>query len=260
MSLTDAAAPLDQSAINETPVNGMAMAGSAAPVVAPTAAIRVMLVDDHRIMREGLRALLRSANDITVVGEAANGPEAVALLPQLSPDVVVMDLSMPGGGGSDATRIISASKNAPKVLILTMHEEAEYLVPLLELGARGFLTKDAAEQELELAIRTVAAGEVYVRAKVARLLAARIGAFSAEDAEQELRSKFQGLSAREREVLRLVAQGFNGPEIGRTLNITSKSVDTYKARIEKKTGIKHRSDYVKFATAVSRLAGFNSES
>ncbi|MEP6834911.1 MAG: response regulator transcription factor [Gemmatimonas sp.] len=220
--------------------------------------IRVLLVDDHRIVREGLKALLRAADGIEVVGEAASGPDAVKMVEECRPDVVVMDLSMSGGGGSDATRKIAARENAPKILILTMHEETEYLVPLLECGASGFLTKDSAENELEHAIRVVAGGEVYVRPKAARLLAARIGAVNSRDPGRELRTQFQSLSARERDVLRLVAEGFNGPEIGRTLNITAKSVDTYKARIEKKIGIKHRTEYIRFSTAISQLAGFSS--
>ena len=208
-------------------------------------------------MREGLKALLRGARGIEVVGEAASGPAAVDLVAECQPDVVVMDLSMPDGGGSDATRKIASRENPPKILILTMHEETEYLVPLLECGASGFLTKDSAESELELAIRIVAAGEVYVRPKVARLLAARIGAANAQDPDRELREQFQSLSSRERDVLRLVAEGFNGPEIGRALNITAKSVDTYKARIEKKIRIKHRTEYIRFANAINQLAGFN---
>lgn len=216
--------------------------------------IRVILVDDHRIVREGLRALLQLVSDIEVVGEADSGPAAVALAAECIPDVVVMDLSMPGGGGAEATRQLAASVHPPAVLVLTMHDEAEYLVPLLECGARGFLTKDAAELELEDAIRAVAAGEVFVRPSVARLLAAQVGNVTGRSSDDDLRAQYERLSARERDVLHLVAEGYNGPEIGQRLGITAKTVDTYKYRIDEKIGLRHRAAYIKFVSAFSALS------
>ena len=132
--------------------------------------IRVVLADDHALLRAGLKALLRSAPDIVVVGEAASGPGAVQLATTLNPDVVVMDLDMPGGGAA-ATEALAAQESPVRVLILTMHTEEERLLPLLRSGARGYLAKDAADRELVDAIRVVASGEVYVRPAVARLLA-----------------------------------------------------------------------------------------
>ncbi|MEO7360704.1 MAG: response regulator transcription factor, partial [Gemmatimonadaceae bacterium] len=163
--------------------------------------IRVILADDHRIVREGLRALLSLVPDIDVVGEADCGPAAVALARECAPDVVVMDLNMPGGSGADATRQLTSGNNPIAVLVLTMHDEAEYLVTLLECGARGFLTKDAAERELEDAIRSVAAGQVYVRPHVAQLLAAQVGGNGNRSAEDSVRTQYEKLSARERDVL-----------------------------------------------------------
>lgn len=209
--------------------------------------IRVMLVDDHTILREGLRGLLRSAPDIQVVGEASNGAEAIAAVAQCTPDVVVMDLDMPGGDGAAATRELAQLERPPKVLILTMHTEEERLIPLLEGGAIGFLSKDTAEHELVDAIRVVASGEVFVRPTVARLLAANARPRARQSSLDEARARLELLSGRERSVLRYVAEGYSGVEIGRMLGVTPKTVDTYKNRIGQKLGFTHRTDYVRFA-------------
>jgi DNA-binding NarL/FixJ family response regulator len=218
------------------------------------ATIRIILVDDHTVVRQGLHALLRTAPDIVVVGEADSGPAAVKLAAQVAPDVVVMDLDMPGGDGATATRTLAATATPPKVLILTMHAEDEYLIELLQHGARGFLTKEAADRELVDAIRVVAAGDVYVRPTVARLLAARLNPARHRTPADEMREQFETLSDRERTVLRLIATGYNGPEIGEQLGITAKTVDTYKQRIHEKVGLAHRTDYVRFAATIGLLA------
>jgi two-component system, NarL family, response regulator NreC len=207
--------------------------------------IRVALVDDHLVVRSGLKALLRVAPDIVVVGEASSGPEAVALARRVGVDVIVMDLDMDGGDGASATRALAREAPAVRVLILTMHTEQEKLLALLNDGARGYLAKDAAERELLDAIRVVAAGDVYVRPSVARMLAAAI--VPRPKAAESAATRYETLSDRERTVLKLVAEGFNGPEIGAQLDITAKTVDTYKQRIEDKLGLSHRSDYVRFA-------------
>lgn len=213
--------------------------------------IRVVLIDDHTIVRSGLKALLRGAPDIVVVGEASSGAEAVALVTRTSADVVVMDLDMAHGDGATATRALAREAPAARVLILTMHSEQERLLGLLRDGARGYLAKDTAQRDLLDAIRVVASGEVYVRPSVARLLAAAIA--SPPKAADGAASRYESLSDRERSVLRLVAEGFNGPEIGVRLAITAKTVDTYKQRIEDKLGLAHRSDYVRFAVDAGLL-------
>lgn len=215
--------------------------------------IRVMIVDDHTIVRDGLRALLRTVPDIQVVGEASNGVEAVAVARRTAPDVVVMDLDMPGGNGDVATVELSRFDPAPKVLILTMHSEEERLVPLLKDGARGYLAKDCADHDLIDAIRVVASGEFFVRPTVARILAANaIHQRTASPADDQ-RKLFERLSARERAVLRHVAAGYSGVEIARMLGITPKTVDTYKNRIGQKLGFTHRTDYVRFALRLGLL-------
>jgi DNA-binding NarL/FixJ family response regulator len=217
--------------------------------------IRVILVDDHTIVRAGLKALLRSAPDIALVGEAEGGDDAVALAARVSPHVAVMDLDMPRGDGLSATRAMSAMEHPPRVLILTMHSEEARLLEALEAGASGYLMKDAAERELIDAIRAVAAGEVYVRPRVARLLAARVrgsGAGAGAPAPRD-REELAALSERERTVVRMIAEGYNGPEIGRQLGISAKTVDTYKQRVEEKLGLVHRTEYVRFALELDLL-------
>lgn len=206
--------------------------------------IRVIIADDHMLVREGIRLLLRSAPDIAVVGEAENGHAAISLAEQLTPDVLVLDLDMPGGDGASALRSLQESLPDVRVLILTMHAEYERLLPLLESGARGYLSKSAAALDLIEAIRVVAAGDVYVRPAAARVLAAAI---VPQRADETARSRFRSLSERERTILQSVAQGYSGAEIARQLGISSKTVDAYKRRVEDKLGLHHRTDYVRFA-------------
>lgn len=212
----------------------------------PERPIRVLLVDDHTLLRTALKSLLqRSGSEIVVIGEASGGREAVELAHRLHPDVVVMDLDMPAGDGLTATRALIDSGDETRVLILTMHTEQEQLLPLLRAGARGFLVKDAAERELLDAIRVVMSGDVYLRPAVARALAQSAAPAPIEG--ESPRERYSQLSDRERTVLRLVAEGFNGPEIGDQLGITAKTVDTYKQRIQDKLGLDHRTAYVRFA-------------
>lgn len=206
--------------------------------------IRIMLVDDHVMVREGLRVLLRSAHDITVVGEADNGIAAVTVAQRLVPDIVVLDLDMPGGSGTIALRELTQALPQVRVLILTVHAEREQLLPLLEAGARGYLTKTAASRDLVEAIRVVAAGEIYVRPSAARLLAAAV---VPEHAAETAQSRFRTLSDREQTILRMVAEGYSGAEVARQLSISSKTVDAYKRRVQEKLGLEHRTDYVRFA-------------
>ncbi len=206
--------------------------------------IRVLLADDHNLVREGLRLLLRSAPDITIVGEADNGITALSLASQLSPDVLILDLDMPGGDGVSALKQVQLRMPNVRVLILTMHAEHERLLPLLEAGARGYLSKSAAPTDLVEAVRVVASGEVYVRPAAARLLAAAI---VPQRTDETAKSRFRALSERERTILHSVAEGYSGAEISRRLGISSKTVDAYKRRVEGKLGFSHRTDYVRFA-------------
>jgi two-component system response regulator NreC len=214
-------------------------------------AIRVLLADDHAVVRAGLRAVLTAARDIEIVGEASTGREAVDLAEREKPDVVVMDLSMPELDGAAATKEIVARGLVTRVLVLTMHTEEEYLVPVMEAGAAGYLVKTNADRELVDAVRAVAYGDIYVRPVAAGLLAKRLGR---KERVQPERDVFNKLTARERDVLRLTGQGYSAPEIGRQLSISPKTVDTYKQRINEKAHLAHRSDYVQFALKLGLLA------
>jgi two-component system, NarL family, response regulator NreC len=212
--------------------------------------IRVILADDHAVVRAGVKAVLSSAKDIEVVGEASNGREAVALAERLNPDVVVMDLSMGEMDGITATKTLVEKGSACKVLILTMHAEDAYLVKVLEAGASGYLVKSAADRELVDAVRAVAHGDMYMQPSAARTLAQGIKRKS-EHADE--RDRYDKLTDREKDVLRYVAKGFSAPEIGEKLFISPKTVDTYKQRINEKLGLNHRSDYVALALKLGLL-------
>lgn len=212
--------------------------------------IRVVLADDHAVVRAGLRAVLGGAADIEVVGEAKDGREAIALVEQLDPHVMVMDLSMPGVDGTTATKEIVNRRLRTRVLVLTMHGEEDYLVPLLSAGAAGYLVKSAADRDLIDAVRTVARGDMYVRPSGAQILARRLTHTNPLQAD---RDRYNGLTERERDVLRYVAQGHSAPEIGEKLNISPKTVDTYKRRIGEKLGLANRPDYVQFALRLGLL-------
>jgi len=209
---------------------------------------RILLVDDHAMFRSGMKALLESEHGLEVVGEAATGDDGVDRARELKPDVVVMDLSMPGSNGLDATRRIAALGLKARVLVLTVHAEEEYLVPVVEAGASGYLTKTSADQDLVDAIRVVARGEVYLPPKATRLLLQQY-----RNATPEATQKLQDLSAREREVMALTAEGFSSREIGEKLFISPKTVDTYRARIMEKLGLNHRSELVRFALKTGLL-------
>lgn len=212
--------------------------------------IRVLLADDHAVVRAGLKAVLGTARDIVVIGEARNGREAVDATVRLNPDVVIMDLSMAEMDGAEATRELKARNHPARILILTMHAEDEYLVPLLEAGASGYLVKNAADRDLVDAVRTVAHGGQYLQAAAARTLAKELKRREAHDSE---RDQFNTLSERERDIVRLIASGYSAPEIGEQLKISSKTVDTYKQRVGEKIGLTHRADYVKFAMKLGLL-------
>lgn len=211
--------------------------------------IKVLLADDHAMFRSGIRALLEGETSMEVVGEAATGDEAVDKARKIRPDVLVMDLSMPDSDGLEATRRIAALDLDVAVLVLTVHAEEEYLVPVVEAGASGYLTKTSADRELLEAIRVVARGEVYLPPQATKLLLQEYRA-AEEDGET---GKLHELSSREQEVLALTAEGYSSREIGEKLFISPKTVDTYRSRIMKKLGLNHRSELVRFALHVGLL-------
>jgi two-component system response regulator NreC len=211
--------------------------------------IRILLVDDHAMFRAGIKALLEDEARFTVIGEAASGDEAVDEVRSLKPDVVVMDLSMPGSNGLEATRRIAALGLDTRVLVLTVHAEEEYLVPVVEAGASGYLTKTSADTDLVEAIKVVARGEVFLPPRATRLL---LQQYRASESDPDT-AGLHDLSSREQEVLALTAEGFSSREIGGKLFISPKTVDTYRSRIMDKLGLNHRSELVRFALRVGLL-------
>lgn len=208
----------------------------------PPEIIRILLVDDHLVLRAGLKALLDAETDMRVVGEAGTGEEAIEKAKSLKPDVVVMDLSMPGMGGLEATRQISELAQA-RVLVLTMHSEEEYLLPVLEAGGSGYVKKTSADEDLTNAIRTVARDEVFLYPNAAKLLLQGFRVRGEDDQPDPL----EKLTERERDVLAMTAEGYSSSEIGEKLFISPKTVDTYRSRIMEKLGLHHRSELVRFA-------------
>lgn len=206
--------------------------------------IRVLVVDDHTIVRDGICALLALAGDIEVVGEAANGNEALKMVKELSPDVVLMDISMPIMGGLEATRRISKEFPATKVLVLTQYDDKEYVFPVIEAGASGFISKAAASSELASGIRSVYQGDAYLSPSVAKLLMENYQYTAGERASQD---PYGTLTERERDVLKLLAEGHSTQEIADILVITPKTVEGHKTNLMSKLGIHNRIDLVKYA-------------
>jgi DNA-binding NarL/FixJ family response regulator len=206
--------------------------------------IRILLVDDHTLMRTGVRMVLQMEPDMEVVGEAASGDEGVRMAIDLRPDVVLMDLSMPGIGGLEATRRISAANTGARVLVLTVHGEEEYLMPVLEAGGSGYVTKHSADTDLVEAIRVVSRGDVFLYPSAATVLTRSLRT-PRHGAGQE--DPLNLLSPREREVLTLTAGGYSSTEIGDQLNLSHKTVETYRQRLMDKLDLHHRSELVRFA-------------
>jgi DNA-binding NarL/FixJ family response regulator len=203
--------------------------------------VRVFLVDDHPILRSGLKALVDSQRDMIVVGEAADGLAALAAVPGLRPDVVVMDLSMPKLGGAEATERLRASLPEVKVLALTAYEERGYVQLLMAAGASGYVLKRAAADELVRAIRAIAAGGIYLDPAVAAQVVGR-GPQSSPTGPG-----IAQLSEREAEVLRMIAEGHAMKEIASKLEISTRTLETYRARAMDKLALKTRADIVQYA-------------
>ena len=203
--------------------------------------IRILLADDHTVLRSGLRALLSAQADLEVAGEAADGGEALRLAQTIKPDVVVMDIGMPGVSGIDATARIRRELPSTKVLILSMHDDQGYLRQALRAGASGYVLKKAADTELLAAIRAAARGEVFLDPSLAKGFVEDVVLPKAQESDIPM------LSDREREVLHLLARGHTNQQVADRLCIGVKSVETYKARLMEKLGLKGRAELVRYA-------------
>jgi len=203
--------------------------------------IKVLLVDDHAILRSGLRSLLNTYDDIEVVGEAANGKEAIQKVRELQPDVIVMDVMMPEMNGLIATRYILEENPHARILMLTQYGNKEYVLPLLEAGAAGYVLKQAADTDFVKGIRAVYEGNSYLYPPIATLVLDAL--IAGEDASDPTRQ----LTPREREVLVLVAQGYTNSEIADILFISPKTVDVHRTRMMNKLDLHNVAEIVRYA-------------
>ncbi len=204
-------------------------------------AIRVLLVEDHTLVREGIRSLLDSFKDVEVIGEAANGRDALRKTRKLAPEVVLMDISMPELNGMEATARLAKSCPDSKVLMLSMHNDEEYVAQSLRAGARGYLVKEAATRELEHAIQVLARGEVYFSNSIS------VDAVERLMADDSSGSALAQLTSRQREILQLIAEGCRTREIAERLSLSIKTVETHRTHLMERLGIWDVPGLVKFA-------------
>lgn len=206
--------------------------------------IKVLIADDHTLVRQGIRSLLALAADIEIVGEAADGRQAIEKVRQLAPDVVLMDLAMPKMGGLEATRRIRKEFPATKVIAVTQYDDSEYVVPVIEAGARGFVTKMASPLELATAIQAVYRGDSFLSPSAAAILVEECQLKT--DAEGE-KDSLQLLTDRERETLKLIAEGHTAREIAEVLVVSPKTVEWYKTNLMRKLNLHNTADLIKYA-------------
>jgi DNA-binding NarL/FixJ family response regulator len=201
--------------------------------------IRIVLADDHSVVRQGFRRILEAQADMEIVGEASNGREALESAAKLSPDVVVMDVAMPELNGIEATRRMGEAAPRTRVLALSMHKDSVYVREILRAGARGYLLKDAVDEDLIAAVRAVARGEGYLSPGVADAVLT--------DYRQHVTDPIDLLTSREREVLQLIAEGKTNKEIATTLNLSVYTVDAHRGRIMEKLNLHSTGELVRFA-------------
>ncbi len=202
-------------------------------------AINILLADDHTIVRQGLKLILSAHSDLHVIGEAANGKEAVELAAKLKPDIVLLDVAMPELNGIEATRKMVEANSRLRVLVLSMHKEAVYVREILRAGARGYILKDAIDTELLNAVRSVARGDGYISPAVSGALLS--------DYRKDVTDPVDLLSPREREVLQLIAEGKTNKEIATKLNLSVYTVDSHRGKIMEKLNLHSTGELVRFA-------------
>jgi len=206
--------------------------------------VRVLLADDHTILRAGLKMMLNAQPDIEVIGEASDGRQAVLEAQRLQPDVIIMDITMPEVNGIEATRQVKKLQPDVRVLVLTMHENEEYLFQMLRAGAAGYMLKEAADTELISAIRVVSSGRFYLSPSAQSMM---VSDYLQRVRTGEERDSYSALTEREREILKLVAEGYTNNQIGERLFISPKTVDTHRSHIMDKLNLHSRAELVKYA-------------
>jgi DNA-binding NarL/FixJ family response regulator len=216
---------------------------------------RILLADDHQLVRAGIRSLLQRLHDVRVVAEASDGDEALRLVATEQPDNVLMDIGMAGLNGLAATERIAQAFPAVRVIILSMHDNKEYVLQALRAGAAGYLLKDAAKAELELAVRAVACGETYLSPPVSKhVIAAYVQRAIGTPATPESEANLERLTPRQQEVLRLIAAGQTSQAIAGTLGISVKTVETHRAQIMERLDIHDVAGLVRYAIHIGLVA------
>lgn len=205
--------------------------------------LKIVLVDDHRIVRQGLRSLLEKQVDFRVVGEADNGRSALRTITELTPDLVIMDIGMPEMNGIDATRHVLSSLPETKIIVLSMHAEQQFVQDVMKAGAMGYLLKDSAYEELVTAIRSILAGEFYMSQKIANMVMRDYVRHLSDDNQ----SRSATLSTREREIWKLLAEGLTSAAIATELHISVRTVETHRQNIMEKLQLKSLADLIKLA-------------
>jgi DNA-binding NarL/FixJ family response regulator len=205
--------------------------------------LKLLLADDHQIVRQGLRAILKTEPDFQLVGEAADGLETLRLAEKLNPDVLVLDLMMPGLGGLEVTRQLAKRAPDTRIVILSMHSNIAYVVEALRAGASAYVLKESGAEELVAAIRAVAAGKRYFSPPISE---GALGAYI-EKAEETPLDPYNTLTAREREVLQLTAEGLSGTEISEKLFISPRTVETHRANLMRKLGVRNQKELIRYA-------------
>lgn len=206
--------------------------------------IRILVCDDHTILREGIQLLLNAQSDMQVVGEAIDGREAVEKARTLNPDIIIMDIAMPGLNGLEATKQIRRDNPDARVLVLTMYESDEYVSHMLEAGVLGYVLKKAAGSELVHAIRAINQGEAFLYPAITKRL---VEDYLRRVETGQERASFNGLTDREREVLQLIAEGHLNREIAKILNLSVRTVQNHRAHIMEKLGMHDRGELIKYA-------------
>ncbi len=208
------------------------------------AKIRILLTDDHTLFRQGIRTLLSAESDLEIVGEAANGAEAVEKVTELRPDLVLMDIGMPGLSSFEATRQIKKIRPDAKILFLTMYDDEDYLVQCMEVGASGYVLKDSPAQQLLAAIRDVYRGGSYLSP---RMLSQLVDDFRSRIKSAHRQPRFATLTAREKEILKLLAEGQSVKEIASGLNLSVKTIEAHKFNLMRKLDIHNKAHLVQYA-------------
>lgn len=216
--------------------------------------IKIVIADDHRIIRDGLKSLLSDEKGIIIIGEAANGEEALIKTHELKPDILMADISMPGMSGIEMTRILCKEDSKTKVLIVSMHDNEDYINQALEAGASGYLLKDSSKEELLKAIKAVQNGETYCSGDVSKIL---LNKFLVSSRSKKLKIESEDrleLTKREKEILKLISDGLSNKEIANLLFVSTRTVDTHRYNVMQKLNVKNGAELVRMAFKLNLIS------